>query len=187
MQFIELKIYTYKDNNVDFVEKGLIGTLDLPMDKAELREQLTKWGFAETETAVIVCSYECDLEYYFINEATIDVFELNECAITAVNAAKDMGCLFWLVLDSILEGTSDTLKEAIDHAVNEDFLLVEDESLETIADMLIEDDYFGEIPRKVIEFIDFELVTDYLEQQGCIETIHGVLIPKHSPCFDLIK
>lgn len=139
--------------------------VDLPCDDSE--EVFDRIGHNE----YFISDWECDLngvkirEYdniHELNELTQQLIELNSYEL------KELG--------AILEAHHVSLNEAFDILNAHDFTLYESESIEDVAETLVNEGCFGEIPETIKNYIDYEKIARDLECDGYTETTFGVII-----------
>lgn len=112
--------------------------------------------------------YESDIEGLEINEY-IDIYELNELAEQLDNLTdyeKEH-------LEAYIEAYCANLAYALEHF--EDTTFYFDMTLEEVAEEMVNDGYFGDIPNSIINYIDYAEIARDLRCDGYTVVKNGVL------------
>ncbi len=141
--------------------------LELPMDEEELRAKYNKYTDNGTQDHYIADWEVPDgVPHSAVGEYE-DVFKLNDLAeLLEGRSDREMKCIGYLVDDG------ETLSDAIDKYKEVDFY--EGMTLKKVAEQLVDDGHFGEIPDSISSYIDCEAIGRDLGHDGYVENEHGV-------------
>ena len=160
---METRIYI--TNLAKYNEGRLVGKwVDLPLEESDLEKQI-KEVLGNDEEAFIT-DYESAFkieEYespYKLNEFVEQLDELDDC---------DQQKVFYLI-DHIGCDREEALEK------HEDVTFYAGQTLEDVAEELIEDGCFGEIPENIRNYIDYEKLARDLGIDGYHETDKGVFL-----------
>lgn len=141
--------------------------LTVPFDENELKEVFNKIGTKR----YFISDYECELFHIRIREYE-NLKELNELCKTIL----DLSDYELKELQAVSEIYSVSLNELIEIFEASDFTLYDVESMEELAEMFIFEGCFGEIPKAIENYIDYEKIARDLEIDGYTKTSHGIIM-----------
>jgi len=154
----EIKIYVA---NLAQYNQGILkgDWLTLPMQEDELQAKINK--VLGTDEGYAIHDYSAS---FHIGEYT-SVFELNNIA-EIIKDDNSMAQFCHL----INEGYS--IEQALEKY--EDVIYYADMTLRDVAEELVEEGHYGEIPEKLQYFIDYDAIAQSLDNEGYAETSKGV-------------
>lgn len=139
--------------------------LDLPMAEEELREKYNKYT-NNGQTEFFIADWECPVRSA-IGEYT-SPFAANEIAEKLESFDEDdLSKLIYLI-----DENSYSFEDALNQY--EDVTFYKDMRLKEVAESLVDDGCFGEIPKTLIYYIDYEAIARDLRYDGYYETELGV-------------
>lgn len=139
--------------------------VDLPVDDFE--EVMQQIGNPEE---YFISDYECDIPHMVIHEYE-NLENLNNLAIEL----EAMSTYEKMILIAIMEADGSPIDEALATLEEENYIYYATEDFEEFIDLLIEDEFFGEISDEAKQFLDYEKLTDYFQHRGYHMTSTGVI------------
>lgn len=139
--------------------------VDLPCD--DFDEVLERIGNPEE---YFISDYECEIPHITIHEYE-NLDELNELA----ENLSVLGSHELKTIQAIIEVDGSDVEEAIDTVRDGRCFFYEADNFEEFIDLLIDDGYFGEITNEVKEFLDYEKLTNYFQNNGYTLTSVGII------------
>jgi antirestriction protein len=118
-----------------------------------------------------ISDYECKIPNVIIHEYD-DLDQLNEIAETL----EKLTYYGKMNLIAILESEDSRLDEALETLSNERFIFYPDVDLVQLAQQLVDEGIFGEVPTSLVNYIDYEQIAKDLECDGYVETSVGVIV-----------
>lgn len=141
--------------------------LKIPFTQIEIQKVFEAIG----SERYFISDYECEMFHVRINEYD-DLNVLNELC----EQISELDSFELIELQAISEIYSNSLNEAFEILNNNDFTLYETESMEELAEMLVDEGCFGEIPTAIENYIDYEKIARDLEFDGYTKTSYGIII-----------
>ena len=117
---------------------------------------------------VAIHDHETDIKGLTINEYT-DILQLNETAKELDDLDEDDRD----VLNAIIEARGEDLQYALDHIGDATFY--PGYTLDQVAEELVDEGYFGEIPERIAYYIDYEAIARDLSIDNYYEVENGVI------------
>ncbi len=151
---------------------ALVGAwFELPMDEEELEEEIesiiNKFPGGEE---VAIHDYEAP-EGVIINEYD-DPFRINYLAQRIEDDVNDE-----VIFEAIIEVIGSDLSKCIDIYEQGDYIFYKGEDLTDVAAILVEEGLYGEVPKELINYIDYEALGRDIAADGDVtETSHGVIV-----------
>ena len=139
--------------------------VDLPCDNFD--EVLTLIGNPEE---YFISDYECEIPHIVIYEYD-NLERLNDLA----EELEVLGSYELKALEAIMEADGAPIDDALLTLHDGRYFFYEADSFEEFIDLFIEDGYFGEITEEVKEFLDYEKLTNYFQNNGYQMTSNGVI------------
>lgn len=138
--------------------------VDLPQDDLQF---VFNWL---NDDEYFISDYECELFNIFINEE-VSLTDLNDLA-EQLDSLDDFDLT---ELQAILESEGSDIFEAMEVLENKNYSFYYGCDLEAVAEMFVDEGFFGEIPRAIENYIDFEKIARDLKFDGYIQTSNGVI------------
>lgn len=145
--------------------KEMYQTLNLPMEEEDVYQIIEKFG------DYIITDYECELGHIRLNK-NIHLDSLNELVKEIVELAPYEK----RELASILEAGYNDLDDAFITFENKAYSFYPDMTLADVAEELVSDGSFGEIPEAIMFYIDYDAIARDLGYSGYTETDDGVIV-----------
>ena len=163
-----LKIYIA--NLGKYNEGELVGKwVELPCENlAEVLKEIEVVDGTHYEEYAIH-DYESDIDGLQIGEYD-NIFDLNEIA-EKLNELSDYDKKW---LEAYLEASEEDLLTALEQ-FEEDSTFYQDMTLEDVAEELVSDGYFGDIPDSIVNYIDYAAIARDLSFDSYYETKQGVI------------
>ncbi len=146
--------------------KDMHQVLNLPMeDEEELYQIIEKFG------DYIITEYECELGHISLNR-NIHLDSLNELVkeITLLSPYEKRE------LSAILEAGYYDLENALTMLDSREYQFYPDMTLKDVAEELVSEGMFGEVPEPLMFYIDYEAIARDLGFSGYTETDDGVIV-----------
>lgn len=140
--------------------------LDVPFDENELKDVFHRIGsnqyfISDYESESLNIKIEEHVDLNDLNDLCEQVFELSGYELRELKA--------------ILEVHSISLDEGLEMLNEGDFIFYDVESMEELAQMLVDEGCFGEIPNTIENYIDYEKIARDLEFDGYTKTSQGII------------
>lgn len=145
--------------------KEMYQTLNLPMEEEDVYQIIEKFG------DYIITEYECELGHIRLNK-NFHLDSLNELVKEIVELAPYEK----RELASILEAGYNDLDDAFITFENKAYSFYPDMTLTDVAEELVSDGSFGEIPEAIMFYIDYDAIARDLGYSGYTETDDGVIV-----------
>ena len=146
--------------------KDMHQVLNLPMeDEEELYQIIEKFG------DYIITDYDCELGHISINKK-IHLDSLNELV-------KELSLLAPYEkreISAILEAGYSDLENAFTIYENREYNFYPEMTLKDVAEELVSEGMFGEVPEPLMFYIDYEAIARDLGFSGYMETEDGVIV-----------
>lgn len=139
--------------------------VELPCDDFE--EVFERIGSPEE---YFISDYECEIPHIEVNEYE-NLEKLNEIA----EELGILGSYELSALIAILEADDTDIEDALTTLNNGRYFFYEADSFEEFVNLIIEEEYFGNIIDEVKEFLDYDKLTDYFKNQGYQLTSVGII------------
>ena len=166
---ISIYLNTWKNYN----ENGAAGGfwVELPCDLDEAFERLAKNTHEDPdEMEVFINDVDCYISGAEISEND-DIEELNDIAEELERLPSDD----IEALEAILEADGCTLSRAVKILESGGYIYYSGETLENIAAEWVNDGCFGDIPKSIVNYIDYSAIARDLSFDGYTETENGVI------------
>ena len=145
--------------------------IELPASEKEIAEAMEEIGIREEYEEYFISDYESEIGGLEIDEYS-NIDELNELA----ERLCQLGEYELEALEIILEEHGLDIEEALEYVEKGDYIYYENvESYEELADVLVEQGYFGHIPENLKYYLDYEKMGRNLEIEGWVIGSKGVL------------
>ena len=142
--------------------------LELPADPGEIEECIDRITGGE-DHEIFITDYESDIGIECSEYSNID--ELNELAETFA----DLNEFDQNIVEALIEcGACSGIAAAVDR-VSDCVLYSECETLVDLAYVLVDEGLFGDIPKGIENYIDYEAIARDLNYDSYYETSYGVL------------
>ena len=145
--------------------KEMYQTLNLPMEEEDVYQIIEKFG------DYIITDYECELGHIRLNK-NIHLDSLNELVKEIVELAPHEK----RELTAILEAGYNDLDDAFITFENKEYSFYPDMTLTDVAEELVSDGSFGEVPEPLMFYIDYDAIARDLGYSGYTETDDGVIV-----------
>lgn len=139
--------------------------VDLPCD--DFTDALDRIGNPEE---YFISDYECEIPHVVIHEYD-NLERLNELA----EELEDLGSYHVNALIAIMETNYSDVTDALEILHNDRFFYYETDDFDDFIDVAIEDGALGDIPAFAKEFLDYEKLRNYFENNGYQMTSTGVI------------
>lgn len=155
-----MEIRIYVANLAQYNNGRLVGKwIDLPCD--DLQEQINsilgddeEYAIHDYEASFSISEYDCPFDLNDIAERLESLDEYEQKKLTYL---LDDGC---------------TMEQAIDEL--DDITFYQDMSLKDVAEEMVDEGLFGDIPESIINYIDYDAIARDLSYDGYHETNDGV-------------
>lgn len=145
--------------------KEMYQTLNLPTEEEDVYQIIEKFG------DYIITDYECELGHISLNK-NIHLDSLNELVKEIAELAPYEKREFAAILDA---GYND-LDDAFVTFENKSYSFYPDMTLANVAEELVSEGMFGEIPEPIMFYIDYDAIARDLGYSGYTETDDGVIV-----------
>lgn len=145
--------------------------LDLPCDEDELNEAKKEIGINERYEEFFITDYESDLDFKISEYENIE--NLSDL-IARIEDSNDDEAIE--VIGAIIEAKSCSLEDAIDIWEENEFNYYSGEDITGVAEILVQEGDYGDIPEGLKYYIDYEAIGRDLKCSGeYTETSNGVI------------
>lgn len=145
--------------------KELQQMLKLPMEEEELHQVIEKFG------EYVIDEYDCELGHISLNK-NMELDSLNEL----IREISELTLYERRELTAILEAGYYDLEDALTTFDNKCYAFYADMTLADVAEELVSEGMFGEIPEPIMFYIDYEAIARDLGFSGYTETDDGVIV-----------
>lgn len=139
--------------------------LNLPMEEEDVYQIIEKFG------DYTITEYDCELGHISLNK-DINLDSLNEL----VKEIADLAPYEKRELSSILEAGYLDLENAFTMFEEKTYVFYPEMTLTDVAEELVSEGMFGEIPESIMFYIDYEAIARDLGFSGYTETDDGVIV-----------
>ena len=151
-------------------EGRLVGEwLSLPMDAEELATKVSKYSHEGTQD-YFIADWEYPSTFTNLVTETTNPIALNEMverlSVLSMKPDYDLARVGYLVANG------HDLSDALDNY--EDVTFYEGCSLKDVAEQFVDDGLFGDIPKSLVNYIDYEAIARDMQHDGYDETPVGV-------------
>lgn len=145
--------------------KEMHQTLNLPMEEEDVYQIIEKFG------DYIITEYDCELGHISLNK-NIHLDSLNEL----VKEIVELDVYEKRELTAILEAGYYDLEDALTTFDNKSYAFYPEMTLKDVAEELVSEGMFGEIPEPIMFYLDYEAIARDLGFSGYTETDDGVIV-----------
>lgn len=117
-----------------------------------------------------ISDYECEMPHIEIHEYE-NLERLNELA----EELESLDNFEKVILQAIMEADGINVNEALEVLRDEAYIFYEADDYEEFIDHMLDECFFGDIPEEAKRFLDYEKLTEYLQNNGYQMTSVGVI------------
>ncbi|MGN1041619.1 MAG: antirestriction protein ArdA [Acutalibacteraceae bacterium] len=145
--------------------KEMYKAINMPAEEEDIYNIMEEFG------DYIITDHVCELGHIHLDK-NIHLDYLNELVKEIAELNQDEK----IELSAILEASYSDLEDAFITFENKSYVLYRDMTLSDVAEELVSDGAFGEIPEQIMFYIDYDAIARDLSYSGYVETKNGVLV-----------